>query len=287
MRGYVRPLQFTSLAEIPVIGNLEVGVSYAGDYNDKAGVVSGTYNPSTDNFIASKDDGFVNIVGADIGLPLLSLQMFNLKLYTDYAKILNFGSGVATGIIGEFNSLGLITAHAKLERRFNGKQYVPSYFDPLYEIERFQVSQSGVHSKIQRLELNQNADNGIFGELGVNVLGIFDIIGSYQRLDKSPRSGILHLSSEIAPEDAPFLLRAGYDKAAIGNETAIFKLDDNSYLFFEIGYKPIEFLVVSLVYDWTFTPLRDADKNIIDYIPQKRIEPRVYFVYPFNFGGGH
>ena len=203
LRGYVRPLQFTSLAEIPVIGNLEVGISYAGDYNDKAGVVSGGYNSTTGNLTVIKDEGSVNIIGADIGLPVLSLPMFNLNLYTDYAKILNFGSGVATGIIGEFNSLGLITAHAKLERRFNQKHYIPSYFDPLYELERFQAGEFGVHSKIQRLELNENADNGIFGELGVNVLGMFDIIGSYQRLDKTPQSGELHLSTEIAPEDAP------------------------------------------------------------------------------------
>ncbi len=286
LRGYVHPLKFTDLSEIPILGNLEVGVSYAGDYNDKAGVISGDYNTAGD-FTASKDEGSVNIIGADIGFPLLSLQMFNLEVYTDYAKILNFGSGVAAGILGEFNSLGLITAHAKLERRFNQKHYLPSYFNSLYELERFQFANGIVSSKIQRLELNENADNGIFGELGVNVLGIFDIIGSYQRLDKTPRSGFMHLSTEIAPEDAPFLLRAGYDKTNIGNETAIFKLDDKSYLFFEVGYKPIEFLVVSLVYDWTFTPLRDADKNIIDYIPQKRIEPRVYFVYPFDFSGNN
>ncbi|HSD63786.1 MAG TPA: hypothetical protein VLB50_08300, partial [Ignavibacteriaceae bacterium] len=202
IRGYVRPLQFTSLAEIPIIGNLEVGVSYAGDFNDKAGITAGNYDPVTGNLSVTKDEGSVNIIGADIGLPLLRIPMFNLDLYTDYAKILNFGDGVATGIIGEFNSLGLITAHAKLERRFNNKQYIPSYFGPLYEIERFRAGELGIFSKIQRLELNENADNGIFGELGVNVLGIFDIIGSYQRLDKTPKSGILHMSTEIAPEDA-------------------------------------------------------------------------------------
>lgn len=286
LRGYVHPLQFTSFSEIPVIGNLEVGVSYAGDYNDKAGIISGDIN-SAGNFNATKDEGSVSIIGADIGLPLLSFQMFNLQAYADYAKILNFGSGVATGILGEFNALGLINAHAKLERRFNQKQYIPSYFGSLYELERFQFTNGAVYSKIQKLELNENADNGIFGELGVNVLGIFDIIGSYQRLDKTPKSGVLHLSTEIAPEDAPILLRAGYDKSNIGNETAIFKLDDKSYLFFEAGYKPIEFLVVSLVYDWTFTPSYDADKNILDYIPQKRIEPRVYFVYPFDLSGNN
>jgi hypothetical protein len=287
LRGYVRPLRFTSLAEVPVVGGLEVGLSYAGDYNEKAGVVAGDYNTSTGNFNVTDNKGSVNIIGADIGLPLLSSEMLNLKIYADYAKILDYGSGVATGILGELNPLGMVSAHAKLERRFNQKHYLPSYFDPLYEIERFRVSETGtVQSKIQRLGLDEKADNGIFGELGVNILGILNINGSYQRLDKTPQSGILHLISEIAPEDAPFLLRAGYDKTNIGNETAIFKLDDKSYMFFELGYKPVEFLVVSLVYNWTFTPLRDADKNIIDYIPQKRIEPRVYFVYPFSFGGG-
>ncbi len=287
LRGYVRPLQFTSLAPIPVIGNLEVGISYAGDYNSKAGITAGNFNSTTNNFTAADDKGSVNIIGADIGLPLLSSGMVNLTVYADYAKILDYGSGEATGIMGELNPLGLISAHAKLERRFNQKHYLPSYFGPLYELERFQLGPSGtVHSKIQRLEFNENADNGIFGELGVNVLGLFDIVGSYQRLDKTPQSGALHLYSEIAPDDAPFLLRAGYDKTNIGNETAIFKLDDKSYLFFEVGYKPVEFIVVSLVYDWTFTPLYDNDKNIIDYLPQKRIEPRVSFVYPFNFGGG-
>jgi hypothetical protein len=286
LRGYVRPLQFTSLAEVPILGRVEVGISYAGDYNDKAGVISGNYNSSTGNFNATNDKGSINIIGADIGLPLLSYRIFNLKLYTDYAKIIDYGSGVATGIIGELNTPGIISGHAKLERRFNQKHYIPSYFGPLYEIERFQAGPSGVSSKIQSLELDQIADNGIFGELGVNLLGTFNILGSYQRLDNTPRSGLLHMSTEIAPEDAPFLLRAGYDKTNIGNETAIFKLDDKSYLFFEVGYKPVEFLVVSLVYDWTFTPLYDNNKNIIDYIPQKRIEPRVYFVYPFNFSSG-
>jgi len=284
LRVDIRPLKYTSLSEIPIIGDLEAGLSYAGDYNDKAGIVAGNYNVQTGKFSPTINEGSINIIGADIGLPLLSYEMLNIKVYADYSKIINYGSGVATGILGELNPFGLVRAHAKLERRFNQKHYLPSYFGPLYEIERFRLGKEGtVQSKIQQLKLNENADNGTFGELGMNVLGIFNITGSYQRLDKTPRSGALHLYSEIAPEEFPFLLRAGYDKTNIGNETAIFKLDDKSNMFFEVGYKPVEFLVVSLVYDWTFTPVRDADKNVIDYVPQKRIEPRIYFVYPFTF----
>lgn len=284
LRGYISPFKLTSVSKIPVVGGLEVGLSYAGDYNRNAGTRAGIYNNETGIFNSTMDAGSVHIIGADLTVPLLASEMLNVKAYTDYTKIIDYGSGIAAGIIGELNPYGSVITFVRFERRFNQKHYLPSYFGALYEIERFRIDSSGnVHSRIQTLEMDKNAENGIFGELGMNLLGIFNITGSYQKMDKSPQSGRLHIHSEIAPEEFPFLLRAGYDKTNIGNETAIFKLDDKSYLFFEAGYKPVKFLVLSLVYYWTFTPIRDSDKNVINYIPQKRFEPRVYFVYPFNF----
>lgn len=288
LRGYIRPLQYTSLADVPVISNLEIGVTYAGDFNENAGIVSGSYNPALDKFESTRDEGSTGIVGFDIGLPVLSGSFADVTLYYDFAKILNFGNGSATGIIAQLNPLGLVQATAKLERRFNGDEYLPSYFNSFYEIERFNVidrTAGAFTSKAGLLAGLINNDDGWYGELTVNVLGLFYVLGSYQRLDKTPESGILHLGSEIAPEDAPVIIRAGYDKVNIREEKDIFTLDDRSYLFTELGYKPYPFLVVSLVYNWTFTPLRDGDDNIISYEPQKRIEPRVYFVMPFNVGG--
>jgi hypothetical protein len=192
---------------------------------------------------------------------------------------------VATGVKFDLNGLGLFSATAKLERRFNGEKYIPSYFNSFYELERFRVDKTGssfiFNSKIQQLALMTDPDNGWFGELAIRVLNLFDIIGSYQRLDKNSKSGILHLYSEIAPEEAPFVARAGYDKVRIENEKDIFTLDDRSYLYTEVGYKPMQYLLVSLVYHWTFSPVRDADDNVIDYETQKRIEPRISFIYPF------
>ncbi len=285
IRGYVRPLHYTSLAPIPIIGNLEVGLTYASDFNNNAGITSGFYNDSTDKFQVLSDAGAISIVGFDIGLPLISGSFADVTLYYDFNKIIDFGSGSATGIIAQLNPLGLVQATAKLERRFNGDEYMPSYFNSFYEIDRFKVTdkQTGAfQSKARMLAGLQNNDDGWYGELGVNALGLLYIIGSYQRLDKTPNSGILHLGSEIAPEEAPFLLRAGYDKVNIGKETDIFTLDDRSYLFTEVGYKPYPFMVVSLVFNWTFTPVRDSDDEIVGYEPQKRIEPRVYFVVPFG-----
>jgi hypothetical protein len=283
IRGHVKPLKFTSLGDIPIIGNLEIGGTFAGDFNMNASVTKGSYNAAANTIDKVNSNGSLKIVGLDLGLPLLSTGIVGVKLYTDFTKIINFGSGVSTGILAEFNGIGLINASAKLERRFNNARYIPSYFNSLYEIERFQINSSNgtFTSKAAKLD-TIIADNGYYGELFINFIGLVNIVGSYQRLDKDPESGILHLVTEVAPSSLPFVARAGYDKINIRGEKDLFKLDDRSYLYFELGYKPYPYLLVSMIYQWTFAPLMDADKHIIGYEPQKRIEPRVTFIYPFN-----
>lgn len=287
IRGYVRPLQFTEARTIPIIGNLEIGASLVSDVDKKSGVIAGNYNKATDKFNATIDEGSTTIMGLDIGLPIVRSGLLDMDLYFDYSKIVDFGSGTAAGIKADFKGLGLVNLSAKLERRFNNDEYLPSYFNSLYEIERFKLDTATgtVTSKVQQLKNMKSVGNGFYGELFITVLNTFDVLGSYQRLDKDPTSGILHISSEIAPEGIPYVVRAGYDKINIRDEKDLFKLDDRSYLYFEFGYKPYPYLLVSMVYNWTFTPVRDADDNILRYEPQKRIEPRVSLIYPINFGG--
>ncbi|MDX1701683.1 MAG: hypothetical protein R3250_13740, partial [Melioribacteraceae bacterium] len=135
--------------------------------------------------------------------------------------------------IFRFDGIGLINLRAKLERRFNGDNYIPSYFNSFYEIERFQFNESSntVTSKIQTLQNIENVGDGYFGELLIRLLGTFDILGSYQRLDDYPESGIFHAATEIAPEGMPVLARAGYDKVNIIDEEDLFTLDDRSNLY--------------------------------------------------------
>jgi hypothetical protein len=68
-------------------------------------------------------------------------------------------------------------------------------------------------------------------------------------------------------------LNGGYDRKNIGS---LFKLDENSLLYAEVGYKPVSFMIVSTVYQWTW-----ALDNNGNYVSQKRIEPKVSFVYQF------
>jgi len=285
IRGYIRPLQLTPASDIPIISNLEVGVSFVSDLNKDAGIINGNYNSSLREFNITEDKGAISILGFDLGLPLFNSSLADITLYTDYSKISGFGSGVAAGVKFDFNLSSLVNLTAKLERRFNNGKYIPAYFNSLHEIERFKVDSATGTFTSKALALNSitESQNGFYGDLLIRVLGLFDIYGGYQRLDKEPKSGIMNLRSAIEPEGVPFVLRAGYDKINIQNEKDLFTLDDRSYLFTEFGYKPVEFLLISVVYSWTYTPVRGKDDKIIGFEPQKRIEPRISFVYPFKF----
>lgn len=285
LRGYVRPLQLTPAADIPIISNLEAGASYVTDFNKYAGVLNGNYDHSKQEFNITEDKGNITIVGFDLGLPLLNSSLTDITLYADYSNIINFGSGVATGVKFDFNLSSLLNVGAKLERRFNKGKYIPAYFGSMYELERFKVDSVTGQLTSKAIALNSIDDpqNGFYGDLMIRVLGLFDIYGSYQRLDKDSKSGMLNLRSAIEPEEAPFVLRAGYDKINIQSEKDIFTLDDRSYLFVETGYKPYQYLLISIVYSWTFTPVRGSNDKIISFEPQKRIEPKVSFIYPFKF----
>jgi hypothetical protein len=288
MRVYVRPLKFTTLGSIPIIGDMEIGASFVADWHKDAGVFEGEIDPETGKFKATDDRGAVMVYGADIEFPIINTSITNLDLYYDFAKIDGFGNGSSLGLLFDFAVSSLLDIRAKLERRWNTDQYVPAYFNSLYEIERFSFNPvtGEVDNKLKSVSQFVNVDNGYYGGLLVRLLNTFDIIGSYERLDETPNSGVLHLSTSIMPEEAPYIARAGYDKVRIGSETEIFTLDDRSHLWAELGYKPFPYMIVSLMYRWNWTPVRDADKNILFYETQEKVEPRITFVYPFDFGSG-
>jgi len=273
IRGFIRPLQLTPASDIPIISNIEVGATYATDFDKYARI------ESFDSAGSPVTNGSMNIVGADIGFPLVKNNFVKLELYADYVKILDFGSGATAGIMFDGNATDLLKMSLKLERRFNGDNYMPSYFNSFYELER--VNTQALESKSLALRYLTNKNNGLYGQLLIRLVNTFDIVGSFEKLD-TDSSGILHVFTNIAPKDASFIARAGYDKVNIADFSDLVTTDNRSLLFAEIGYKPIDYIIVSTVYMWTFAPVYDDNKNVTGYETQKKIEPRITFVIPIK-----
>jgi hypothetical protein len=271
LRGYVRPVRFTPAAKVPIIGGFEIGATYATDLDKNSNT---TWGSPGDLLIADENKGkSMAVYGFDAGLPLLSLSAVKSTLYGDYAKIRGFGNGAAAGIDFHFSGMGLLTIGAKYERRWNGDRFLPSYFDALYEHDRYIMTDS-LHfmSKAAALQYATKSE-GYYGELLISVLNTFNIVGGYQAPVGVKNQGIFHAELQTPAVIPQIVIDGGFDKRNIG---PVFKLDENSILYAELGYKPIPYMVVSMLYQWTFAKRADGT-----YETQKRIEPKVRFVYSF------
>ncbi|MGA9408556.1 MAG: hypothetical protein WBW71_15590 [Bacteroidota bacterium] len=276
LRAHVNPLQFTTLGKVPVLGGLEIGATWAGDMRRDSkdtgyAVVNGTPTPS--------DDGAMNIVGADLGFPLVRIPTVKSTLYADYAKILTFGSGEAVGLQTDFTGLGMLSIFTKLERRFDGERFIANYFDTFYELDRYELSGTTLTTKAQMLDNITSAEPGYFGDLTIGILGKLQIRGTYSKLDKIDTSGTLHVGTSTGSILPMFVIDAGYDKKYIKSNKDLFTLDDRSLLYASAGYKPYPFMIVSMLYLWTFVPIAEPNGNT-HYVTQKRIEPKVSMVFP-------
>ncbi|MDI6807416.1 MAG: hypothetical protein QME66_00330 [Candidatus Eisenbacteria bacterium] len=257
-RVFYRPLE--GRIGIPIIKKLTVGASYVTDLNDAA---------------ADSGGSKVSIWGPDLELPFLSTPLFETMLYSDFAKITNHGQGAAFGIMGVLKGIvgGNLGLSAKFERRELGKEFIPGYFGTLYEKERFG---SGMR-KSDTIELFKKPISGYFGELSATVLGKITVLGNYQDYNGDNVLGVIHVVAD-APSLVPKAVLTGtYDKAGIKDFGDAWKLNENSIMRVEVGYRLNPFLVFVTEYRWNFV----YDPVTNTYKTQKRISPRVMLSYKF------
>lgn len=303
-RAFYRPLQ---QLPYPIINGLTVGASVSGDLSDEARYVN-TANPGATFILlvnssgaptplsvapVPQEDGALVLVGADVGLPLLNTSVFALTPYAGLTKILAYGTGTALGVQATVRLPLLGRLDARLEQRFNGEQYLPSYFNGFYEVEKLEPTGEEVRdtngevvgryyqSKRNQLAVAEGG-NGWHGSLSGHVLGLVRVTGAYERLYDVSESGWLHIGAEAGTTGGlPFVARAFYDRWNISGETDLLRFqDEDALLTAELGYKPFPYLLVSMVYQQSFAPIEEGGE-VVGYEKQRRFEPRVQFLIQF------
>lgn len=278
MRAHVKPLKFTPVSGVPVVGNLVVGATYATDLHSNSNLSSAT-GPGSFMTDAADDGGHLSIVGFDLGLPLFTASWVKSGVYFDYAKIMDFGSGAATGIGFQFKPLGLLDLNMQFERRFLGDQFLPRYFNGQYEKTRFTpLSDSTAITRAQELRYAK-AIQGNYGEVTLNILGGLTINGQYYSPVGVRNAG--EFFARVTPGfEIPggFQFDAGMDRRRIGK---LFVLDENTNLYANFGYKLNRFTLVSMMYQYTYAPVRNSEGQTIRYKQQVRVEPRVGIIAKF------
>jgi hypothetical protein len=138
--GFVKPLGWMKHYTPK---SLSLGVVYAGDLGapsalrrDGEGVVL-TDRGGNPYF----DRTMIHGLGASVEVkPLRIGDIVDLKTYFEFNQLLGYGNGVTVGVLGRFNLASIFAIRARLEYRNLGSQYIPSYFDTFYEIQKLQVT---------------------------------------------------------------------------------------------------------------------------------------------------
>lgn len=153
LRGFVRPLYG---AQIFLLDNIEIGASIVADIDpfNPAPPTNSPYEFSDNEASKGRE---IYIAGADLGLPIIKLDpVFNMNWYADFAYIFNKGTGESTGLYGSILSF----LPYRFEIRYLQPKFLPSFFDALYEAERY-ISFSNTY--ISKYDLLDGITNSYFG----------------------------------------------------------------------------------------------------------------------------
>jgi hypothetical protein len=270
-RGYVRPMR--SVLQVPIVRNIAFGATYVRDIDPDG--------------VAATNDG-VTVYGADVEVPVVKNSTMGFYFYYDWSQIYGFSSveqqsryfgvGQYAGVAFDLSSLvGNSELHAKFERRMLGKEYLPSFFDAFYEIQRYQKD-SNLH-KTDALLGQQDEIKGWFGELWGKVMDDkIRLLGMYSYYDNAALGGTLHFALD-APDVVPVLAaHATYDKLQIETIGDVFTLDYRSLARAGLGYKINPYLILYMDYIWTF---EETSPGSGVYQPQERFEPKLVLSLKF------
>ena len=173
-------------------------------------------NPSFSEF--EEDD--VTVFGADYELPFVQNPLFTLSHYGEAAQIMDHGMGfIFPGFYSKF-----LIFHMNLEYRFYQEDFMPAFFDQLYDEQRAFIY-TDIDSVLTKESLveNMTSSHGWYGSLTTNILNFMYITVAYEDMydenENNYRSlwGKANFDTKIIPK---------LTKAEIGySQTGFDKLD--------------------------------------------------------------
>ena len=232
LRTYFRPMTVFSTDPLPVgeesdaLQRIATGLFFVGDLSAPSGVLTAD---STENPISSQKAQAV-FYGWDVEWEIIATKMLEVVPYLDVVGFNGLGMGTHLGSFVNVHMPLDMHLDTRLEYRFATAHYQPSYFNSLYEIERFSFpSAEGVfRTKFDHFE-GAVGDEGLESRHGV--LGSLDYRwGTYLAVggtyEDYPGDGNANLTLRTAlPYIFGFKFAAQYTKRNFDNLSEVFDLD--------------------------------------------------------------
>jgi hypothetical protein len=166
VRGHVRPFGRTSYWN-----RLAIGVTAVSDFRAPLELAQCAEGPCTVGVRTRpevSERGAATVVGLDVELAAIDTENWQVLPYVDVNAGQGFGAHLGTSAQARFGEEW--TTELRLEARAIGPKYLPDYFGPLYEIERFRFSGWGspvAAPKARVAASRAGTTYGGFGQLAV------------------------------------------------------------------------------------------------------------------------
>lgn len=204
-RAYIYPWAFVDTDSflsrvalgLSVAADIQAPTQLQGDEDASIGV-DDTLNPVV------LTDQSTSLMGVDLEVALVDEESFSLVPYVDFTTHASLGSGLNAGAFVGAQLSDAVQVHAQLEYRRVGRQFLPTYFGPIYEIERLQFKGWGQAFPAPKVRaaasLAGAAVNGFYGSLGLNLLGALKIRAAWAD-HEGPSNQLFHLRATATPSD--------------------------------------------------------------------------------------
>lgn len=227
LRGYLRPLSFALASPGALARSFKAGMSFVSDFTAPWSIKTDALNrPRMDdenNLLFESDTAW--FMGVDAEVDLYADDVVAITPYTD----LNFND------LGVGWHLGLLTALKALQSEFSLRleyraltaRYAPSYFNSLYEQEKWSFLPLANGDVVPKLRYFEEADldgrQGIYAELFMNIQGLVGIGGAYEDY-QGPDNASVMLRADLA-KIRGVQLAAYYTRRNFDGASELFSLD--------------------------------------------------------------
>jgi hypothetical protein len=260
-RAYVRPFRILGFG-LPFVKQFALGVTTATDAKAPKTLstsIGGSGDPvidlDSDGNIITLEDEQVQILGADIEYYLIGGEdalipgfgILSILPYADYNQIKNHGWGKHYGVLLEIDInevpllgsvlMGLVgKLEIQFERREAKRNYIPGYFDSLYEIQRYQYpTTSDLTTKQSQID-NTGVIRGWFGSGSLTIFDALKISMSFEDYDDDEALGKVTVGARLKEGVLEgWKFRAEFTRTGVSNFDNLFKLDENALLKADFG----------------------------------------------------
>lgn len=233
-RVFARPLVIAEEAgsdNIDGADRWEAGVSVVGDLSapyslrdpSQTAVVGPERRPRT---VESRGTA---LLGLDMSYRLVDEESWSLTPYADANHHVQLGSGLHAGSRGEWALTSDISVQARAEFRWMGPSYLPGYVDPLYEVDRYQMTGWGTSLPAPRLRVAADDSRGsTLGAYGEWTLAAGDHSQATLAFEEytGPENGALRFHVQAAPNER-FQIGGFFYNQGLGKDAGLFELESS------------------------------------------------------------